>query len=263
MNIGFKIKKKRKDEGLTQEELAAKCNLSKNAIWNYENNKRKPNIEILTTIATALNVSISELLKDESTLTAKLTSFIDQEVFPHCDAENTLELISEDIDLDFDALSNALNNDEELSESYLVAMINLINKQDNNLFLKFYDDNKKNINDNYMMCSKRCHEIINLITLSKGLNELDSELKKSQIIFKNHGIIGKQINTNNIENLKISDIKEIIFSDLVIAMSLAENSDEINYCLDDFSEDELREISEFMYISYKLKVNEILNRHKK
>lgn len=80
---------------------------------------------------------------------------------------------------------------------------------------------------------------------------------------KNHDIISKQIDIDDIENLKISDIKEIIFSDLVIAMSLAANSDEINYCLDDFSEDELREISEFMYMSYELKVNEILNRHKK
>lgn len=64
MNIGTKIKELRDALGLTQEQLALKCNLSKNAIWNYENGKREPNIRILTNIAKALNVSVEELIKN-------------------------------------------------------------------------------------------------------------------------------------------------------------------------------------------------------
>ncbi|WP_142415460.1 helix-turn-helix domain-containing protein [Hathewaya massiliensis] len=65
MNIGDKIKHLRKEKGLTQQELAIRCELSKNAIWNYENNKRNPNIETLTKIAQALGVDINKLCNYE------------------------------------------------------------------------------------------------------------------------------------------------------------------------------------------------------
>ena len=62
MIISERIKELRKSKSLTQDELAAKSNLSKNAIWNYENNKRQPNIETLKKIANALDIPVSELL---------------------------------------------------------------------------------------------------------------------------------------------------------------------------------------------------------
>lgn len=64
MNLGENIKKYRKEKGLTQTELAIKSNLSKNAIYNYENNKRVPNIDILNKIASALQIPINQLLGD-------------------------------------------------------------------------------------------------------------------------------------------------------------------------------------------------------
>ena len=65
MNIGNKIKELRKSKGLTQEELAIKCGLSKNGLWNYENNKRQINMDTLNKISTALDVDIEELLSRE------------------------------------------------------------------------------------------------------------------------------------------------------------------------------------------------------
>lgn len=62
MIISERIKELRKSKSLTQDELAAKSNLSKNAIWNYENNKRNPKYETLEKIAVALDISVSELL---------------------------------------------------------------------------------------------------------------------------------------------------------------------------------------------------------
>ncbi len=67
MNIGFEIKKMRKKLGLTQEELATKCNLSKNAIWNYENNKRNPTTYVLSKIAESLGISTYQLLGSDVT----------------------------------------------------------------------------------------------------------------------------------------------------------------------------------------------------
>lgn len=64
MNLGEKIKLLRNKKSLTQEELANKCGLSKNGLWNYENNKRQPTIKVLEQIAYALGVTTDNLLKD-------------------------------------------------------------------------------------------------------------------------------------------------------------------------------------------------------
>lgn len=62
MDIGKEIKELRKKNGLSQMELAQKCNLSKNAIWNYENNKRVPSILTLKKIGEVLGVDLGYLL---------------------------------------------------------------------------------------------------------------------------------------------------------------------------------------------------------
>ncbi|MDO4536267.1 MAG: helix-turn-helix transcriptional regulator [Clostridium perfringens] len=68
MTTGDIIKNLRKTKKITQQELATKCNLSKNALWNYENNKRTPNIDVLTKIANALEININLLLDEKKYL---------------------------------------------------------------------------------------------------------------------------------------------------------------------------------------------------
>lgn len=62
MDIGKELKELRKKSGLTQSELANKCGLSKNAIWNYENNKRNPTLNTLNKISEVLNVDLGYLV---------------------------------------------------------------------------------------------------------------------------------------------------------------------------------------------------------
>ena len=62
MDIGERIKIFRKSAGLTQEQLAKNSGLSRNAIYNYENGRRSPDIETLNKIAAALGVTSNELL---------------------------------------------------------------------------------------------------------------------------------------------------------------------------------------------------------
>lgn len=64
MTLGEKIKLHRTELNLSQEELAHKCELSRNAIYNYENNKRTPTITTLEVIAHNLNLYVSDLLED-------------------------------------------------------------------------------------------------------------------------------------------------------------------------------------------------------
>lgn len=67
MILGEKIKFYRNKLNLSQEELAKKCNLSRNAIYNYEKNKRTPTISVLITISKALNISPTDLLDTSNT----------------------------------------------------------------------------------------------------------------------------------------------------------------------------------------------------
>ena len=64
MTLGEKIKFNRNKLNLSQEELANKCNLSRNAIYNYENNKRTPTISTLILIAENLDMPPSDLIDD-------------------------------------------------------------------------------------------------------------------------------------------------------------------------------------------------------
>ncbi|MCC0682581.1 tetratricopeptide repeat protein [Clostridioides sp. ES-S-0005-03] len=61
-SIGKNIKNYRLLKGWTQEQLANESGLSKNAIYNYENDKRIPNINILNNIANALEVNYDDII---------------------------------------------------------------------------------------------------------------------------------------------------------------------------------------------------------
>lgn len=66
MGIGENIKEKRKQNRLTQKQLAEILGVSTITIQNYENNRRTPNIVMINSIADALGVSQHELMTGES-----------------------------------------------------------------------------------------------------------------------------------------------------------------------------------------------------
>ena len=66
MNIGQKIKEKRKLLSLTQDELASRCEFSKAFISQLENDKVSPSVENLEVILEVLGTNISDFFKDDS-----------------------------------------------------------------------------------------------------------------------------------------------------------------------------------------------------
>ncbi len=65
MLIGEKIKKYRKEKGLTQRELADKLNIATNSLSRYEIGERRPPIDMIEKIAEILNVTPIQLMYDE------------------------------------------------------------------------------------------------------------------------------------------------------------------------------------------------------
>ena len=66
MNIGYNLRKIRKDKGLTQDKLSEITKISIASIQRYELGKRQPNIQTVNKFAEALGVTINTLLKDEN-----------------------------------------------------------------------------------------------------------------------------------------------------------------------------------------------------
>lgn len=63
--LGEKLKSLRKSRGLTQDDIAAKFDLSRGSISNWEKGRRKPSIKQLEVLANFYNVSL-DYFADES-----------------------------------------------------------------------------------------------------------------------------------------------------------------------------------------------------
>ena len=66
MTIGEMLKNARIDAGLTQKQLAEKCKMADSAIRKYESGRIVPKIKTITKIASALGMSTSDFISNDS-----------------------------------------------------------------------------------------------------------------------------------------------------------------------------------------------------
>ncbi|MDD3393849.1 MAG: DUF3955 domain-containing protein [Clostridia bacterium] len=62
MDFGEQLRKIRADRGLTQEQVASKLNVSRQAISNWENNKNLPDLEMVVEISMTFELSLDQLI---------------------------------------------------------------------------------------------------------------------------------------------------------------------------------------------------------
>lgn len=65
MSIGQKIKSFRKENNLTQKELAKKSNISRSYLADIENDRYNASLDTLKSIANSLEVNISDLIEED------------------------------------------------------------------------------------------------------------------------------------------------------------------------------------------------------
>lgn len=82
MTLGEKLRTARQKYGLTQEELADKLCVSRQAITKWENDKGIPDIENLKAIAALFDVSVDYLVSDEPLSGRVLRETIDLTTYP-------------------------------------------------------------------------------------------------------------------------------------------------------------------------------------
>lgn len=63
-SFGKRLRKRIKQQGLTQQEIADALDISRNTVWRWINDKATPESYILQRLATALHISVDDLLND-------------------------------------------------------------------------------------------------------------------------------------------------------------------------------------------------------
>jgi len=89
LQIGHKIKTKRRKQGITQADLSKKLSISPTYLNLMENGKRKINMDLLLKIANELNVDISDIAKKTDTnLYQNLMELLGDNLFENLDITN-------------------------------------------------------------------------------------------------------------------------------------------------------------------------------
>lgn len=78
--LGTQIKCLRSERGLTQTELAAKLNISKQAVSNWENDNILPSIEMLLRLADFFGVTTDYLLERDARRYLEITGLTDAQL---------------------------------------------------------------------------------------------------------------------------------------------------------------------------------------
>lgn len=63
LRLGARIRELREKRGMSMEDLGAECGIERNTIYRIEKGKVNTTASTLKTLATGLNISLSELLK--------------------------------------------------------------------------------------------------------------------------------------------------------------------------------------------------------
>lgn len=125
MSIGENIKKYRKEKHFTQKELAEKIGVTVVTIQNYENSRREPNLITLNKIATALNVTINDIVRNEEKASNKNSigiRFLDISKLPN-EKKQIIKVVEELYEF-----INATGDENQLEEFYdlVQATLNLL-----------------------------------------------------------------------------------------------------------------------------------------
>ena len=72
MELGEQLQKLREQKNMSREELAQEMNVSRQAVYKWENNKGYPDIENLIKLSNLYNITLDELIKGDRSFQKKI-----------------------------------------------------------------------------------------------------------------------------------------------------------------------------------------------
>ncbi|MBP3802199.1 MAG: helix-turn-helix transcriptional regulator [Clostridia bacterium] len=185
MLFNEKLKKLRKEEGLTQEQLAEKLNVSRQAITKWETGEGVPDIENIKQISNLFNVTIDELLKEEKNINIEKRekySYVEELEIDHskhfdiniCKIQELNILSTNEEKVRVELLSS---ENENLNEIFKVEFDNMYNKLDIDIKNNKKIEKVDNVKINFYIPEKYIDEI-EVKTKAKTMNVADLEIQK-------------------------------------------------------------------------------------
>ena len=92
MNFSEKLKSKRKEFGMSQEQLAEKLNVSRQAITKWETDGGLPDIENILSIASLFNITVDDLLSSEKQMKSRSDFFYNSTIEYDVDSKKHLDI---------------------------------------------------------------------------------------------------------------------------------------------------------------------------
>ena len=220
MLFNEKLKLLRKESNLTQEGLAEKLNVSRQAITKWENNEGIPDIENLKQISILFNTTIDDLIKDEKEINLDLKKNV---YSSELDIDHTKHF---DISINKSKDINILPIDKEIIKiegiSYLEENIEdlLKIKYDDSYNRMDIDIKNKNISD----------LILNIYIPEKYIDEIELKTKAKSLSI-NHIIIPKIEIDGSLKYLNVTESKGKIVLNTT-KCDIEANYDEFNGALE-------------------------------
>ncbi|PFR90684.1 helix-turn-helix domain-containing protein [Priestia megaterium] len=90
MRLGDQLQRLREEKNMSREELAQQINVSRQAVYKWENNKGYPDIQNLLRLSEIYETTIDELIKNDPTLQRKIDN--NQDESKELDDEEMLNL---------------------------------------------------------------------------------------------------------------------------------------------------------------------------
>lgn len=72
MNLGERLQRLREEKNMSREDLAHEMNVSRQAVYKWENNKGYPDIENLIKFSEVYNITLDELIKGDRSFQRKI-----------------------------------------------------------------------------------------------------------------------------------------------------------------------------------------------
>ncbi|MFT8347755.1 helix-turn-helix domain-containing protein [Clostridium saccharoperbutylacetonicum] len=175
MTIGEKIKKYRKHNKLTQKQLAEKVCVGVASIQRYERDELKPNIGILDKIADIFCIPVTDLLESKKTFFQNIITKLED-----LDSQNTLYSISEKLEIDHDLFEKYFNETQDVPESEIIKLVNLLFEQNPIEFEKIILDNfelVKQYHELFVFCQRKRGLVSHLVLRDAKIDAFTKDLK--------------------------------------------------------------------------------------
>jgi transcriptional regulator with XRE-family HTH domain len=208
LNIGENIKKYRLLRKFSIKDLAREIAVSESTISRYESGKREPNMETLKKICINLGITINDLLELDIVLSKKIIDYLEIPILKAVGPMDTLEVLSEDLNIDYSLLEKCINQNEELPLEVQKELLQCLSDVDYPSFLDFIERYKNQI--------KKSDELDKYVTelFVMKIHDMDKnslELLKSYILLVFDKKVSKILTDDTLRKLQKETTKFLEF----------------------------------------------------